>query len=41
MNYLYPTQIDNYMAYDITEFMLYVITPLVLYFLYRYVKGEK
>ena len=40
-NYLYPIQTDNYMGYDITEFMLYVATPLVLYFLYRYIKGEK
>ncbi len=39
-NYLYPTQTDNYKAYDITEFMLYVMTPFVLFFLYRYVKGE-
>jgi hypothetical protein len=29
-----------YYAYDVTEFIIYVITPALLYFLYRYVKGE-
>ena len=27
--------------YDITEFVIYVITPIFLYYLYRYVKGDK
>ncbi len=32
---------NTYKGYDITEFILYVFTPAVLYFLYRYIKGEK
>lgn len=28
-------------TYDFTEFMVYAVAPALLYFLYRYVKGEK
>ena len=31
-------RIENY---DILEFIIYVITPIFLYYLYRYIKGEK
>lgn len=38
---LYPFQADYIHYYDFSEFVIYVITPVLLYYLFRYVKGDK
>jgi hypothetical protein len=37
----YPWEAKSVINYDITEFVVYVITPIFLYYLYRYVIGDK
>ncbi len=37
---IFPFDITDYRAYDLTEFLLYAITPAFLFFLYKYIKNE-
>jgi hypothetical protein len=38
---LWYVELSYVKRYDISEFVIYVITPVFLYYLFRYVKGDK